>query len=55
MARYPAQQKTTIIREIKADTYKSFFDYWFETERLKRQCDELRTIWIGPPPRSDNH
>jgi hypothetical protein len=50
MARYPAQQKTIIIREIKADTYATFFDYWSDTERLKRQCDELHTIWKGPAP-----
>jgi hypothetical protein len=50
MARYPAQQKTIIIREIKADTYATFFDYWFDTERLTRQCDKLHTIWSGPAP-----
>jgi hypothetical protein len=55
MARYPAQQKTIIIREIKVDTYATYFDYWVDTERLKRQCDELHTIWNGPAPTSDHH
>jgi hypothetical protein len=50
MARYPVQQNTIIIREINADTYATFLDYWLETELLKYQCDELHTIWNGPAP-----
>ena len=51
MANYPKPQKTIIIREINADTYETYFDYWFDTQRLKRGCDELHTIWSGPPPK----
>jgi hypothetical protein len=50
MAKYPRHQKTIIIREIDANTYETFLDYWFETERLKRAYDEVHTVWIGPPP-----
>jgi hypothetical protein len=46
MARYPAkQEKTIIIREINADTFKSPLYYWLETDMLSRRCDELHTIW----------
>lgn len=44
--RYP---KTIVIREINADTYETYFDYWFDTQRLKQGCDELHTIWGSPP------
>jgi hypothetical protein len=50
MARYPVPGETCIIREINSNTYATYFDYWFDTERLKRQCDELHTIWNGPAP-----
>lgn len=50
MANYPKPQKTIIIQVINADTYGTYFDYWFGTQRLKRGCDELHTIWSGPPP-----
>jgi hypothetical protein len=50
MARYPAkQEKTIIIREINADTFASPLDYWLQTDMLKRQCDELHTIWSTAP------
>jgi hypothetical protein len=52
MATYHKHQKTIIIREINANTYETFFDYWFDTQRLKRACDELHTVWIGLPPRN---
>jgi hypothetical protein len=50
MTNYPEHQKTLIIREINANTYETFFDYWFDTQRLKHSCDELHTVWSGPPP-----
>jgi hypothetical protein len=51
MANYPQAQKTLIIREINANTYDTLFDYWFDTQRLKHACDELHTVWSGPPPK----
>ena len=54
MARYSNnQEKTIIIREINADTFSSPIGYWLETDALRRQCDELHTIWIGPAPTSE--
>jgi len=51
MALYPAkQEKTIIIREINADTFTSPLHYWLQTDMLRRQCDELHTIWKGPAP-----
>jgi hypothetical protein len=50
MTRFPTPSKTIIIREIKASTYSTYFDYWFDTMQLRRQCDELHTIWNGPAP-----
>jgi len=57
MARYPIrQERITIIREIEASTYATPLDYWLDTDRLRRQCDELHTIWRGPAlaPRENN-
>ena len=51
MTDYPKDQKTLIIREIDASTYETFFDYWFHTQTLKNACDELYTVWSGPPPK----
>jgi hypothetical protein len=54
MTRYPnSQEKTIIIREIDAGTFTSPLDYMLETDRLKRQCDELHTIWVGPAPANE--
>lgn len=51
MAKYPKDQKIVIVREINADTYETLFDYWFHTQTLKNACDELHTVWSGPPPK----
>jgi hypothetical protein len=50
MARYPVAKKTILIREVRSDTYPTFFDYWLDTERLNREYDEVHTIWTGPLP-----
>lgn len=49
MTNYPKHWKTLIVRVVNANTYETFFDYWFDTQRLKRACDELHTVWSGPP------
>ena len=49
MAKYPEDQKTVIVLQINANTHKTLFDYWFHTQTLKNTCDELHTVWTGPP------
>ena len=49
MVKHPEDQKTVIVREINAGAHETLFDYWFHTQTLKNACDELHTVWSGPP------